>query len=46
MVWDAQVIAPSPAEDVTVVLRVTYQTLEAICDELFDDTESVAPRLS
>ena len=46
MVWDAQVIAPALSEDVTVVMRVTYHTLEAICDELFDVTESASARLS
>lgn len=46
MVWDARVIAPATSEDVTVVMRVTYHTLEAICGELFDDTESASARLS
>jgi hypothetical protein len=28
------------------VMRVTYHTIEAICGELFDVTESATPRLS
>jgi len=46
MVWDARVIEPTSSEDVTVVMRVTYHTIEAICGELFDVTESASPRLS
>jgi hypothetical protein len=46
MVWDARVIEPTASEDVTVVMRVTYHTLEAICGELFDDTVSAPARLS
>jgi hypothetical protein len=46
MVWDARVIEPASSEDVTVVMRVTYHTIEAICGELFDVTESASPRLS
>jgi hypothetical protein len=46
MVWDAQVIAPTTDTDVTVVMRVTYRTLEAICGELFDVTESAPARIS
>lgn len=41
MVWDARVIAPSAAMDVTVVMRVTYHSIESICGELFDETESL-----
>lgn len=40
MVWDARVIAPSAAMDVTVIMRVTYLSIESICGELFDETES------
>ena len=46
MVWDAHVIAPTLSDDVTVIMRVTYHTLEAICGELFDVTESAPARLS
>jgi hypothetical protein len=46
MVWDARVIAPTTSDDVTILMRVTYHTLEAICGELFDDTESAPTRLS
>jgi hypothetical protein len=46
MVWDARVIEPTSSEDVTVVLRVTYHSIEAICGELYDVTESASPRLS
>ena len=41
MVWDARVIAPSAAMDVTVVMRVTYHSIESICGELFDETDSL-----
>ena len=41
MVWDARVIAPSAAMDVTVVMRVTYHSIESLCGELFDETESL-----
>ena len=34
MVWDAAMMAPAPDADVTVVLRVTYRTLEQICDDV------------
>ena len=44
MVWDASVIAPSEVGGVTVILRVTYSTLEAICGDLFDVTESAPER--
>ncbi|HUQ41147.1 MAG TPA: hypothetical protein VM052_01470 [Candidatus Limnocylindrales bacterium] len=43
MVWDARVIAPSAAHDVTVLVRVTYHGIEALCGDLFDETESVQP---
>ena len=44
MVWDASVTAPSEMDDVTVILRVTYNTLEAICGDLFDVTETAPER--
>jgi len=44
MVWDASVIAPSQCDEVTVILRVTYNTLEAICGDLFDVTETAPER--
>ena len=34
MVWEARVIEPSPAPCVTVILRVTYYSLEAICSQV------------
>ncbi|HEV8230490.1 MAG TPA: hypothetical protein VGQ86_11060 [Candidatus Limnocylindria bacterium] len=43
MAWTALIVAPPPpfpAGDVTVVLRVTYNTLEAICRDEFVLTES------
>ena len=40
MILDAQVIEPTETEDVTVVMRVTYNSLEAICGALFDNTRS------
>lgn len=43
MVWDARVIAPNDALDVTVIVRVTYHSIEALCGDLFDETESVYP---
>ena len=46
MVWDAKVMEPTTSEDVTVVMRVTYHSLEAICGEMFDETESAPTRLS
>jgi hypothetical protein len=46
MVWDARVIEPASSDDVTVLMRVTYHSIEAICGELFDVTESASPRLS
>jgi hypothetical protein len=34
MYWDARVIGPSQANDVTVLVRVTYQSIEALCGDL------------
>ena len=44
MAWDAKVIEPSAAEDVTVLMRVTYHSIEALCGDLFDETESAQAR--
>lgn len=44
MAWDAKVIEPSAAEDVTVLMRVTYHSIEALCGDLFDETESAEAR--
>jgi hypothetical protein len=44
MAWDAKVIEPSAAEDVTVLMRVTYHSIEALCGELFHETESAQMR--
>ena len=38
MAWQATVIAPAEDADVTVVVRVTYYTIEQLCaGELFDE---------
>ena len=34
MAWEARIIEPSPATSVTVILRVTYYSLEAICSQV------------
>ena len=39
MVWQATVIAPAADADVTIVMRVTYLSLEQICSE---DDDGVA----
>ena len=44
MAWEAEVIEPSAAEDVTVLMRVTYHSIEALCGDLFDETESAQMR--
>ena len=44
MAWEAKVIEPSAAEDVTVLMRVTYHSIEALCGDLFDETESAQMR--
>jgi len=38
MAWQATVIAPAPDADVTVVVRVTYWSIEQLCadDDLFE----------
>ncbi len=43
MVWQATVIAPSAAADVTVIVRVTYRSLEALCS---DDYEYVGDEVA
>ena len=42
MVWDATVVAPRDDRGVTIVLRVTYRTLEQLCGEVCADTVSEA----
>ena len=37
MIWSAQVIAPAEDANVTVLMRVSYRTLEEICGVLFED---------
>ena len=44
MVWDASVIAASEQDDVTIILRVTYSTLEQICADLIDVREITPER--
>ena len=44
VVWDATMVAPRDDRDVTVVVRVTYRTLEQICEDLFAVTTSEAVR--
>ena len=48
LIWSALVMAPDPsrddAQDVTVVVRVTCNTLEAICADAFVVTASLAAR--
>jgi len=39
VVWDATMVTPS-GDDVTVVVRVTYRTLEQICLDLASATQS------
>jgi len=33
MAWQATLVAPSPDTAVTVIVRVTYYSLEALCRE-------------
>jgi hypothetical protein len=44
VVWDATMVTPLEDRDVTVVVRVTYRTLEQICLDLGTLTESAAVR--
>ena len=39
VVWDATMVTPC-GDDVTVVVRVTYRTLEQICLDLWSATQS------
>ena len=39
VVWDATMVTPN-GDDVTVVVRVTYRTLEQICLDLWSATQS------
>jgi len=39
MAWQATVIAPAANAEVTVILRVTYHSLEALCRD--DDADEV-----
>lgn len=39
VVWDATMVTPC-GDDVTVVVRVTYRTIEQICMDLFSSTQS------
>ena len=41
MVWSAQVIAPAADANVTVLLRVSYRSLEEICAALFEQQDAV-----
>lgn len=42
MVWDATVVTPRDDRGVTIVLRVTYRTLEQLCGEVCGETTSHA----
>lgn len=42
MVWDATVVTPWDGRGVTIVLRVTYRTLEQLCGEVCAETTSEA----
>jgi len=41
MVWTAQVIAPAADADVTILMRVSYRSLEQICGSLFDTRDQM-----
>jgi hypothetical protein len=41
MVWTAQVIAPAADADVTVLMRVSYRSLEQICGALLEAREQM-----
>jgi hypothetical protein len=45
MYWDARVIAPSHSNDVTVLVRVTYQSIGALCGDLAEITEAASAAL-
>ena len=42
VVWDATVVTPRDDRGVTLVLRVTYRTLEQLCGEVCAETTSEA----
>lgn len=42
VVWDATVVTPREDRGVTIVLRVTYRTIEQLCGELCNETASEA----
>ncbi len=42
VVWDATVVTPRDGRGVTIVLRVTYRTLEQLCGETCAETASEA----
>jgi hypothetical protein len=44
VVWDATMVTPDEEDGVTVIVRVTYRTLEAIVLDLTAVTESRATR--
>jgi hypothetical protein len=41
MIWSAQVIAPAEDANVTVLMRVSYRSLEEICGALFERRDAV-----
>ena len=41
MVWSAQVIAPAADANVTILMRVSYRTLEEICAALIESRDAV-----
>ena len=43
MIWSAQVIAPAADADVTVLMRVSYRSLEEICGSLFESRDQKQP---
>lgn len=45
VVWDATVVTPRGDRGVTIVLRVTYRTLEQLCGEVCAETASHATLL-
>lgn len=42
VVWDATVVTPRCDRGVTIVLRVTYRTLEQLCGDVCGETKSEA----
>jgi hypothetical protein len=43
MIWSAQVIAPAADADVTILMRVSYRSLEEICGSLFEHRDQKQP---